>query len=136
MAEPAEQQADKIGDPIGTASENTNTAKPLAADEDDDMTEIQPTTTLQNIVKRPALEQSKSYATSASALSGVTESTTQAEKASWYRKLNPLRWGTPPPPPQERTNSREYGAGFWSMMTFQWMAPIMTVSYLLFATPL
>jgi hypothetical protein len=48
--------------------------------------------------------------------------------AKWYRKLNPLRLRRIPPLPEKRAISREYGAGFWSMITFQWMAPLMTVS--------
>ncbi len=128
MAEPGEQKADQTADPIGTASDNTNRAEPLATDEDIKQIDSTVTTTLENVVKRPALEQSKSYATTASALSGATVSTTEPEKKSWYKNLNPLRWGALSPPPQERAISREYGAGFLSMMTFQWMAPLMSVS--------
>lgn len=46
----------------------------------------------------------------------------------WYKKLNPLRWGAVPPIPTERGVSREYGAGFFSHLTFNWMSPLMTVS--------
>lgn len=50
------------------------------------------------------------------------------KKKKWYKRLNPLKWGEKPPVPEERTVSREYGASFLSMLTFQWMAPIMRVS--------
>jgi hypothetical protein len=55
--------------------------------------------------------------------------------AKWYRKLNPLRLRRIPLLPVKRTISREYGAGFWSMITFQWMAPLMTVSLMLGLSP-
>lgn len=48
--------------------------------------------------------------------------------SKWYRKLNPLRLQKIPPVPKERTVSREYGANFFSIITFQWMAPLMHVS--------
>ncbi|KAL4994641.1 P-loop containing nucleoside triphosphate hydrolase protein [Aspergillus recurvatus] len=65
-----------------------------------------------------------------------TEST-EAESADpkaqkWYRRisLNPLRWQKVPPVPEKRTVSREYGANFLSIASFQWMAPLMKVGYL------
>ena len=48
----------------------------------------------------------------------------------WYRRLNPLRLQKIPPTPKERTPSREYGANIFSVITFQWMAPLMNVSRL------
>jgi ATP-binding cassette subfamily C (CFTR/MRP) protein 1 len=50
------------------------------------------------------------------------------EKKKWYKKMNPLKWGAKPPVPAERGVSREYTAGVLSKITFQWMAPLMTVS--------
>jgi ATP-binding cassette, subfamily C (CFTR/MRP), member 1 len=129
MAEPGEEKDYKTTDPIGVAN-STNTNKPVASEQDDVVpgNSDKATTALESIVKRQNLYQSKSYATTTSAASASeTESTAEAKK-SWYKRLNPLRWGTPPPAPQERTPSREYTAGFLSLMTFQWMAPLMTVS--------
>ncbi|KAL1964629.1 hypothetical protein VTN77DRAFT_6803 [Rasamsonia byssochlamydoides] len=51
-------------------------------------------------------------------------------KSKWYRKLNPLRLQKIPPVPKERAISREYGANFFSIITFQWMAPLMHTGYL------
>ncbi|OOQ89136.1 ABC transporter family protein [Penicillium brasilianum] len=51
-------------------------------------------------------------------------------KKKWYQRLNPLRWQAPPPVPEERTHSREYEASFFSIITFQWMSPLMRVGYL------
>lgn len=49
-------------------------------------------------------------------------------KSKWYRRLNPMRWQTPPPVPDERTASKEHGASFFSIVSFQWMSPLMRVS--------
>lgn len=48
-------------------------------------------------------------------------------KKKWHQRLNPLRWQAPPPVPEERTHSREYEASFFSIITFQWMSPLMRV---------
>jgi hypothetical protein len=85
------------------------------------------TTAIHNIVTRPALEKSKSYATANSAVSGGTESTAELKPKPWYRNINPLRWGSIPPIPETRGASREFTASFFSLLLFQWMAPLMTV---------
>ena len=51
-------------------------------------------------------------------------------KMPWYDRINPIKRRTAPPVPKERTVSREYGASFLSLTTFQWMNPVMTVGYL------
>ncbi|OOO08083.1 ABC transporter transmembrane region [Aspergillus oryzae] len=56
----------------------------------------------------------------------------QQEKQSsyfqWF-KLNPLRSSKTPPVPQERQVSREYGANLASLITFQWVNPIVKLGY-------
>jgi ATP-binding cassette subfamily C (CFTR/MRP) protein 1 len=52
------------------------------------------------------------------------------KKKKWYRRLNPLRLQKTPPVPTERSVSHEYGASFFSIITFQWMSPLMKVGYL------
>ncbi|CAG8134255.1 unnamed protein product [Penicillium olsonii] len=52
------------------------------------------------------------------------------QKKKWYRRLNPIRLQKTPPVPEERAVSREYGASFFSLVTFQWMSPLMKVGYL------
>lgn len=131
MAEPGREKDYKPTDPVGAAN-STNNSEPGASEHDGivpaDSAE-KTITTLQSIVKRPNLYQSKSYATTTSATSASeTDSTAEAKTKPWHRNLNPLRWGTPPPAPEERMSSREYTAGFLSLMTFQWMAPLMSVS--------
>ena len=49
------------------------------------------------------------------------------EKRSLGEKLNPFKRKIKPPVPDERTICPEYGANFWSLLTFQWMAPVMEV---------
>jgi len=74
--------------------------------------------------------------TTASELTEVTTVTTTASsrpqepvKKSWYHKINPLRYGKVPPVPKERVVSREHTANFFSMLTFQWINPLMTSGY-------
>lgn len=76
--------------------------------------------------KRPELQQTKSYATTTSAVTG-TELKVDEPKKRWYKKLNPLRWGGIPSVPETRQVCREYNAPFLSLVYFQWMAPLMSV---------
>ncbi|KAF2708545.1 P-loop containing nucleoside triphosphate hydrolase protein [Pleomassaria siparia CBS 279.74] len=57
-----------------------------------------------------------------------TKSSVGAKK-TWYKRLNPLKRSRKPPVPAERAVSREYQADWFSRLTFQWMAPLMTVGY-------
>jgi ATP-binding cassette subfamily C (CFTR/MRP) protein 1 len=57
-----------------------------------------------------------------------TKSSASAKK-KWYKRLNPLKRSKKPPVPESRAVSREYQAGLLSRITFQWMAPLMTVGY-------
>jgi ATP-binding cassette, subfamily C (CFTR/MRP), member 1 len=124
MAEPSEEKEYKTTDPIGD-SNSTNRAESLTAEVDPSDSKE---TTLKNIVRtRSPLEHSKSYVTTTSVVSGVTESSIEVKQKPWYKTLNPMKWGAPPPVPQMRQVSREYTANFLSLMTFQWMAPLMTV---------
>ena len=70
--------------------------------------------------------------TTSTALSTITtegQNRVQVRTRTWYKTLNPLKWGTIPPVPKERHDSPEYQAGFLSILTFQWMSPIMTTGY-------
>lgn len=70
------------------------------------------------------------YATSASGASVTTTVPSVVKQKPWYKTPNPMRWGSIPPIPTERRVSREATAGWFSLLTFQWMAPVMTVSAL------
>lgn len=78
--------------------------------------------------EREEIKRTQSYATDAS---GITRTTTRqsvnANRKPWYKTPNPLRWGPIPPVPTERQVTREYKAGIFSKVTFQWMAPLMNV---------
>lgn len=50
-----------------------------------------------------------------------------AGKRRWTERLNPLKRKRKPPVPREREVSHEYQAGFFSKLTFHWMAPLMKV---------
>lgn len=78
--------------------------------------------------QRQQLDRAKSYATTASAVSGVISVEDEEKKKKWHQKLNPLKWGKIRPVPDEREVSREYHASFLSLLYFQWMSPIMSVS--------
>lgn len=69
---------------------------------------------------------------STSARSEYTESISDTKsstigKKRWYKRMNPLKWGPKPPVPAERDVCPEYGASWFALLTFQWMAPLMTV---------
>ncbi|KAH6672921.1 ABC multidrug transporter-like protein [Halenospora varia] len=80
--------------------------------------------------KRLVMDRTKSQATDASVITRTeTNASKPPEPKPWYKNPNPLRWGKIPPVPDSRTTSREYTAGFFSMVYFQWMAPLMSVGY-------
>lgn len=84
-----------------------------------------------NEEKRPELAITKSYATSNSAITRTESSVAQPPvRKPWYKNLNPGKWGDIPPVPETRQPSREYNASFFSLVYFQWIAPIMAVSLL------
>lgn len=94
--------------------------------------EVEVTIKIDEDNKGHALEQPKSYATTTGAVSGRAESSVELKPKPWYKKLNPLRWGSPPPVPDTREVSREYKATFLSILVFQWMAPLMSVSFCIY----
>lgn len=77
---------------------------------------------------RNRLNVTKSVATDASVATGAPSTVLPPPAKPWYKQINPLRWGGIPAVPKERIVSREYTAGFFSKLTFQWMTPLMTVS--------
>jgi ATP-binding cassette, subfamily C (CFTR/MRP), member 1 len=101
------------------SAENSDKIDPVEDDAGDRDGEVGP--------RRAQLTTTKSYATDTSAATGRTGAQ-EPEALTWYQKLNPLRWGPVPPIPDERVPSREHQAGFFSALTFAWMAPLMSVS--------
>lgn len=62
------------------------------------------------------------------ASSDITDAKSSIGKKKWFKRVNPLRWGPKPPVPSKRDVCPEYHAGWLSLITFQWMGPLMTVS--------
>ena len=93
-------------------------------------TEKSPDHVDRDAASRPDVHRTKTTSTGISALTVDADlSTPEAPKKPWYRRLNPLKWGKDPPVPTERTVCPEYNAGFFNMLTFHWMGPIMTTGY-------
>lgn len=56
-----------------------------------------------------------------------TPSSDTSVKPGLFYRLNPIK-RKPAPVPDEREVCPEYTAGFFSLLTFQWMSRIMTAS--------
>jgi hypothetical protein len=138
MTDPAQEKEYGPADPVA-ASNAAETDEPLDVDreEKDDIEITTPPQSSSHTLsekehehvqkKKPELRQTKSYATTTSAATR-TESNVEPKKKPWYKNYNPLRWGGIPPVPETRQVSREYNAPFLSLVYFQWMAPLMSVS--------
>lgn len=74
---------------------------------------------------KATLSKIQSNATGISEVSQTTHATEPPKRSLWQR-INPLK-RNPPPVPEIRGQSREYTAGFFSLMTFQWITPLMRV---------
>ncbi|KAI4143311.1 MAG: hypothetical protein L6R39_004621 [Caloplaca ligustica] len=130
MAEPNRQEKEYAStDPVGAAGA-TNTSEPVAteplqvvvssSDSSSNGTERK---------ERPFADRTLTTTTTRFSVTVEPKADETAAKKPWYRTLNPLKRGTPPPIPKEREVSREYKAGLLSRLTWQWMAPIMHVGY-------
>jgi ATP-binding cassette, subfamily C (CFTR/MRP), member 1 len=74
----------------------------------------------------------RTNATGTSAATSLTEAGDEEPKKSKRtcgERLNPLKRKNVPPVPKAREVSREYNAGFFSKLYFQWMAPLMDAGY-------
>ena len=78
---------------------------------------------------RPHVHRTLTTTTTTSSMTAETKDAEPQKKRPWYKRLNPLKRSTKPPVPKERRISREYGASFLSLLTFQWMAPLMSTGY-------
>lgn len=63
--------------------------------------------------------------TNATERTDVSE-TPEPKKRSVWQRVNPLM-RNPPPVPEERGVSREYTAGLFSLLTWTWITPLMSV---------
>ena len=75
------------------------------------------------------LDRTRSTATDATETSTLAiTKTEETSRPPWHYRWNPLKRKVPPLP-KERQVSREYHANFFSLLTFQWINPLMTVGY-------
>ncbi|KAB5563095.1 P-loop containing nucleoside triphosphate hydrolase protein [Coniochaeta sp. 2T2.1] len=79
--------------------------------------------------ERARLKRTKSSVTDASVTTAATSRHPERDSKPWYKTPNPLRWGKIPPIPKERDVCPEYNAGFFSLLFFGWMGPLMTTGY-------
>lgn len=104
----------------------------LTDDGDDDIEEEirRREESLDERANRDELKRTQSYATDTSTITRTTTraSVPAAPKKPWYKTPNPLMWGSIPPVPNEKQESGEAKAGFFSLLTFHWMTPLMNVS--------
>ncbi|PNH41405.1 hypothetical protein VD0004_g5703 [Verticillium dahliae] len=133
MPEPADKEV-KAPDQLAAsvqpndATEAVGGPATLGSEHDERIEERKSSSDEDEKAKRAKLQRSASHATDASAT--TTASRPQPpEKKPWYKTPNPLRWGSIPPVPKERGESREYHAGFFSLLIFHWMGPLMNVGY-------
>ncbi len=78
---------------------------------------------------QPAVHRTITATTTTSSMTVESTTNEPGKKNAWYKRLNPLKRSVKPPIPKERRISREYGASFLSLLTFQWMAPLMSTGY-------
>ena len=114
-------------DPV-TAAHGTNTQEPVATEPLQHVVSDSGSSSIKEKDVRPETTRTLTATTTRSTLTNDGLDLEPAKtKKPWYKRLNPLQSSKKPPVPKERIVSREYGASFFSMLTFQWMAPIMRV---------
>ena len=151
MAETGKQEKEYAStDPVGAAHQ-TNASEPVATEplqyvatsERTQHHESGVTEPLQYVVSdsdlsssdqdrkqtRPDVTRTLTTTTTTSSMTADSRNAEPQKKKAWYKRLNPLKSSTKPPVPKERRISREYGAPFLSLLTFQWMAPLMSTGY-------
>ncbi|GAB7349652.1 hypothetical protein MBLNU459_g0328t1 [Dothideomycetes sp. NU459] len=115
------QKQPVLTDPVGMGAEKElNEEKVLGIDA---------TEQAKHAERLPVERSTSSWTSRSSGDESQEEKSLAPEKRSWSERLNPLKQRTKPPIPEQRQVSREYNASFWSLLTFQWMAPIMNVGY-------
>lgn len=130
MALEPEDKENKPADPLTEVNTTSNSepASPISGNGDSEKEIQKDDDPERERVGREELKHTQSYATDTSAATRTTSRATLPVPKPWYKTPNPLRWGSIPPVPKERQVSREYTAGFFSKLTFQWMAPLMNVN--------
>ncbi|KAH3916024.1 hypothetical protein HBH56_067840 [Parastagonospora nodorum] len=78
--------------------------------------------------KRGDLSRTQSGTSAYTDISDDSDAKSSLKRRKWY-KTNPLKWGPVPPVPKTREVSPEYTASIFSLLTWQWMQPLMNVGY-------
>lgn len=129
MAESGKQEKEYGStDPVGAVNE-THSSEPVATEPLQYVgseSDLSSSNHKQKEEGRTEVHRTVTATTTASTLSVELQ---QKGKRPWYKRLHPLKRSTKPPIPKERSVSREYGASFLSLLTFQWMAPLMSTGY-------
>ena len=131
MAETGKQEKEYAStDPVG-AAHHTNASEPVAAEplryvgSDSDISSSEQ----EKKETRLDVKRTLTTTTTTSSMIAETRDAEPQKRPPWYKRLNPLKRSNKPPVPKERRISREYGAPFLSLLTFQWMAPLMSTGY-------
>ncbi|KAL8828283.1 MAG: hypothetical protein Q9191_002678 [Dirinaria sp. TL-2023a] len=115
-------------DPVGAAN-GANTEEPIATEPLQQVITDSASSTNGERKQRPEANRTLTTTTTRSTLTIDDPDPNPKTPKPWFKRLNPLKPSQKPPVPKDRTVSREYGASFLSLLTFQWMAPIMRVGY-------
>ncbi|KAL9580548.1 MAG: hypothetical protein Q9212_004426 [Teloschistes hypoglaucus] len=116
-------------DPVGAAA-STNTTEPVATEPlETVVTQSDSSSGVPSEKERPLADRTLTTTTTRSSIAEETKDEVCVAKRPWYGRWNPLKKNILPPIPKERVVSREYKAGLFSRLTWQWMAPIMHVGY-------
>jgi ATP-binding cassette subfamily C (CFTR/MRP) protein 1 len=118
-------------DPVGIATNTTIHDDPIAENRESssgdefEKAEVEKKYPQTSTTTKPNLDRSISTSTDRTDLSDI-KSKAEEKKRSRRDRWNPLK-KKPPPIPEEREVSKEYTAGLWSRLTWQWVTPLMTV---------
>ena len=131
MAETGKQENEYAStDPVA-AAHATNTSEPVATEPLQYVGSDSDLSSSGQEKKQPHLDADRVLTTTTTTSSFTVDSgiAEPRKEKPWYKRLNPLKRSIKPPVPKEREISREYGAPFLSLLTFQWMAPLMSTGY-------
>ena len=128
MAESGKQEKEYAStDPVGAVNE-TNSSEPVATEP---LQYVESDSDISSSKQHPNEGQPHVHrtVTGTTTTSTLTVESQPHEIKPWYKRLNPLKRSIKPPVPKERRISRESSAPFLSLLTFQWMAPLMSTGY-------
>ncbi|RMZ88029.1 hypothetical protein DV736_g4741, partial [Chaetothyriales sp. CBS 134916] len=111
------------------STSDDNNGADLSFEIQHDSQETEGVTTVPSSTKRTPSVSSTASETSVSARKTGSTTPEAPTKRTCVDMLNPLKRRSLPPVPLNREVSREYRAGFFSRLYFQWVAPLLSVGY-------